>query len=49
VLAALRLQLAHLGAQVIGRQLVSNSARPARDESIDDLVRRLRQLEPIEV
>jgi NAD(P)H-dependent FMN reductase len=49
VLAALRLQLAHLGAQVIGRQLVSNRARPARDESIDDLVRRLRQLEPIEI
>jgi NAD(P)H-dependent FMN reductase len=49
VLAALRLQLAHLGAHVIGRQLVSNSARPARDESINDLLRRLRQLEPIEV
>ncbi len=49
VLAALRLQLAHLGAQVVGRQLVSNSARPARDESIDDLVRRLAQLLPIEM
>lgn len=49
VLAALRLQLAHLGAQVVGRQLVSNSSRPASDESIEDLIDRLRQLQPIEL
>lgn len=44
VLAALRLQLAHLGAHVVGRQLVSNSSHPAKDESIADLVRRLQHL-----
>ena len=44
MLAALRLQLAHLGAHVIGRQLVSTTARPARDDSIDALVGLLRQL-----
>ena len=41
VATALRLQLAHLGAQVVGRQLVSNGANPAKDSSIDDLVQRL--------
>ncbi|MCP9792799.1 NAD(P)H-dependent oxidoreductase [Vulcanococcus limneticus Candia 3F8] len=44
VLTALRLQLAHLGAHVVGRQLVSNSAHPAKDDSIADLVRRLHHL-----
>jgi len=49
VLTALRIQLAHLGAHVVGRQLISNSSRPARDESIEDLIDRLRQLEPIQL
>ena len=44
VLTALRLQLAHLGAHVVGRQLVSNSSHPAKDDSIADLVRRLQHL-----
>lgn len=44
VLAALRLQLAHLGAQVVGRQLVSNATRPAQDSSIEDLIQRLQTL-----
>jgi len=44
VLTALRLQLAHLGAHVLGRQLVSNRHQPAKDESIADLVRALQQL-----
>lgn len=41
VLAALRLQLAHLGAVVVGRQLVSNGTTPAKDDSISDLIARL--------
>jgi chromate reductase len=44
VLAALRLQLAHLGAHVVGRQLVSNSSHPAKDDSIADLLVRLQGL-----
>jgi NAD(P)H-dependent FMN reductase len=44
VLTALRLQLAHLGAHVVGRQLVSNRSHPAADDSIADLIRRLRHL-----
>jgi chromate reductase len=41
VLAALRLQLAHLGAVVVGRQLVSNGTTPAKEASINDLITRL--------
>jgi NAD(P)H-dependent FMN reductase len=44
VLSALRLQLAHLGAHVVGRQLVSNSTHPAKDDTISDLISRLHQL-----
>lgn len=44
VLVALRLQLAHLGAQVVGRQLVSNGTNPAKDSSISELVQRLLSL-----
>jgi NAD(P)H-dependent FMN reductase len=44
LMAALRLQLAHLGAHVVGRQLVSNASHPAKDDTINDLVRRLQHL-----
>jgi NAD(P)H-dependent FMN reductase len=44
VLTALRLQLAHLGAHVVGRQLVSNGSQPAKDASIADLITRLHHL-----
>jgi chromate reductase, NAD(P)H dehydrogenase (quinone) len=44
VLTALRLQLAHLGAHVVGRQLVSNSAHPSKDDTIADLISRLHHL-----
>lgn len=49
MLTALRLQLAHLGAEVVGRQLVSTSSRPAREETIHDLVGRLKQRHPLVV
>jgi len=44
VLMALRLQLAHLGAHVVGRQLVSTGNTPAKDDSIADLITRLHHL-----
>ncbi len=47
VMAVLRLQLAHLGAHVVGRQLTSNRNNPAKDSSIDDIVLRLQHMEPI--
>jgi len=44
-LMALRLQLAHLGAHVVGRQVLSNNANPAKDASIADVLARLDQLQ----
>ena len=49
LLLSLRIQLTHLGAQVVGRQLLSNYAKPAKDESIQDLLRRLMQMQPLEL
>ena len=45
VMTALRLQLAHLGAHVVGRQLVSNANHPAKDDSVADLLVRLETLQ----
>lgn len=45
VLTAMRLQLAHLGAHVVGRQLSSNNDNPAKDDSIAELITRLHQLQ----
>ncbi len=47
VMTVLRIQLAHLGAHVVGRQLTSNRNNPAKDSSIDDIVHRLQHMEPI--
>ena len=44
VLAVLRIQLAHLGAHVVGRQLVSNASKPAHDSSIVAIVKALLRL-----
>ena len=49
LLVSLRLQLTHLGAQVVGRQLLSNHAKPPKDDSIQDLLHRLLQMEPLEL
>ena len=47
LLISLRIQLTHLGAQVVGRQLMSNHNKPATDESIEDLLKRLIQMKPL--
>jgi hypothetical protein len=46
-MASLRLQLAHLGAHVVGRQLVSNATHAASDDTIADLLQRLQRLQPL--
>ena len=48
-LISMRIQLAHLGAGVMGRQLLSNYAKPANDDSIDDLLQRLLQQQPLKL
>ncbi len=47
LLLSLRIQLSHLGAQVVGRQLMSNHNKPPKDESIQDLLHRLLQMKQL--
>ena len=47
LLLSLRIQLTHLGAQVVGRQLLSNNAKPPQDDTITDLIQRLLQMSPL--
>ena len=49
LLLSLRIQLTHLGAQVVGRQLLSNHAKPPQDDSINDLLQRLLQMTPLQL
>ena len=49
LLLSLRIQLTHLGAQVVGRQLMSNNNKPAKDDSIEDLLKRLMQMKQIQL
>ena len=49
LLISLRIQLTHLGAQVLGRQLASNSQAPAKDESIEEILQKLIQMNPLEI
>ena len=46
---SLRIQLTHLGAQVVGRQLLSNYAKPPQEDSITDLLQRLLQMAPLQL
>ena len=36
-----------LGAQVVGRQLLGNKSKPPEDDTINDLIHRLLQLQPL--
>ena len=49
VLLSMRIQLSHLGAQVVGRQLMSNFKNPAKDDSIKEILKRLIQMEPLKL
>ena len=49
LLISLRIQLTHLGAQVAGRQLMSNHNKPPKDESIQGLLEILMQMQPLKV
>jgi chromate reductase len=44
VLTALRIQLAHLGSHVVGRQLIANKTKPAHDSSIEAILQALLDL-----
>jgi len=44
LLTSLRIQLVHLGSQVLGRQLSSSFSKPAQEETIADILDRLMQM-----
>ena len=44
LITSLRIQLAHLGSQVVGRHLSSNYNKPADENTIKDILKRLMQM-----
>ena len=44
LITSLRIQLAHLGSQVVGRHLSSNYSKPADEKTIEDILKRLMQM-----
>ncbi len=47
LLTSLRIQLVHLGSQVLGRQLSSCFSKPAEEKSIEDIITRLIQMKKL--
>ena len=47
LLTSLRIQLVHLGSQVLGRQLLSSYSKPIDEESIKDILHRLSQMKKL--
>ena len=47
MLTSLRIQLVHLGSQVLGRQLSSCFSKPAEEKSIEDIIKRLIQMQKL--
>ena len=48
-LTSLRIQLVHLGSQVLGRQLLSSYSKPADVKTIEDIIKRLSQMKKLKV
>ena len=44
LLTSLRIQLVHLGSQVLGRQLLSSFSKPIDEATIEDIIKRLTQM-----
>ena len=44
LLTSLRIQLVHLGSQVLGRQLLSSYSKPIDTKTIEDIIQRLLQM-----
>ena len=49
LLLSMRIQLTHLGALVLGRQLSSNKSKLAEDKSINEILNQLLQIEAIDI
>ena len=48
LLTSLRIQLVHLGSQVLGRQLLSSYSKPVDIKTIEDIIQRLLQMKKLE-
>ena len=48
LLTSLRIQLVHLGSQVLGRQLLSSYSKPIDTNTIEDIIQRLLQMKKLE-
>ena len=49
LLTSLRIQLVHLGSQVLGRQLFSSFSKPADIKTIKDIIIRLSQMQKLKI
>ena len=49
LLLSMRIQLTHLGALVLGRQLSSNKSKIAEDKTINEILNQLLQIETIDI
>ena len=47
LLTSLRIQLVHLGSQVLGRQLLSSYSKPIDTKTIEDIIKRLLQMKKL--
>ena len=47
LLTSLRIQLVHLGSQVLGRQLLSSYSKPIDSKTIEDIIQRLLQMKKL--
>ncbi len=48
LLTSLRIQLVHLGSQVVGRQLFASFSKPIDEKTIEDILKRLSQMKRLE-
>ena len=49
LLTSLRIQLVHLGSQVLGRQLSSSFSKPVNLKTIEDIINRLSQMQKLKI
>ena len=49
LLTSLRIQLVHLGSQVLGRQLLSSFSKPVDINTVEDIIKRLSQMKKLKL
>ena len=49
LLTSLRIQLVHLGSQVLGRQLLASFSKPVDIKTVEDIIQRLSQMKKLKI